>query len=48
MRAFYRGLLQERAPPETALASAMRRILGEVPRDPVFWAGFTATLTAVN
>jgi len=48
MRAFYKGLLRENRRPESALTLAMRQMLLQGPRDPVFWAPFTATIASVH
>ncbi|HTV80184.1 MAG TPA: CHAT domain-containing protein [Steroidobacteraceae bacterium] len=48
MQNFYVRLLREQQRPALALASAMREVLREGPRDPAFWAGFTATVRALN
>jgi CHAT domain-containing protein/tetratricopeptide (TPR) repeat protein len=48
MQAFYKGLLLENRRPESALALAMRQMLRQGPRDPVFWAPFTATIASLN
>jgi CHAT domain-containing protein len=48
MQAFYKGLLQENRRPESALTLAMRQMLQQGPRDPVFWAPFTATIASLQ
>ncbi len=48
MQTFYKGLLQENLRPESALTLAMRQMLQQGPRDPAFWAPFTATIASLN
>jgi CHAT domain-containing protein len=48
MQAFYRGLLRENRRPESALTLAMRQMLRQGPRDPMFWAPFTATIASLH
>jgi CHAT domain-containing protein len=48
MQAFYKGLLEAHRRPESALTLAMRQMLQEGPRDPVFWAPFTATVASLQ
>jgi CHAT domain-containing protein len=48
MRVFYKGLLQENLRPEAALTLAMRQMLQQGPRDPAFWAPFTATIASLH
>jgi CHAT domain-containing protein len=48
MQTFYKGLLQENLRPELALTLAMRQMLQQGPRDPVFWAPFTATIASLQ
>jgi CHAT domain-containing protein len=48
MQAFYKSLLEARRRPESALTLAMRQMLQEGPRDPVFWAPFTATVASLQ
>jgi CHAT domain-containing protein len=48
MQTFYKGLLQENRRPESALAGAMRQMLRQGPRDPAFWAPFTATIASLE
>ena len=48
MQSFYQSLLTQHLRPETALTLAMRQMQRQGPRDPVFWAPFTATLAALH
>ena len=48
MQSFYRSLLQKHLTPQSALTLAARQLLREGPRDPVFWAPFTATITSLQ
>jgi CHAT domain-containing protein len=48
MQAFYKGLLEAHQRPESALTLAMRQMLHEGPRDPAFWAPFTATIASLQ
>jgi CHAT domain-containing protein/tetratricopeptide (TPR) repeat protein len=48
MQAFYKSLLEAHRRPESALTLAIRRMLREGPRDPVFWAPFTATVASLQ
>jgi CHAT domain-containing protein len=48
MQTFYKGLLQENLRPESALTLAMRQMLQQGPRDPAFWAPFTATIASLE
>jgi CHAT domain-containing protein/tetratricopeptide (TPR) repeat protein len=48
MQAFYTGLLEAHRRPDSALTLAMRQMLQEGPRDPVFWAPFTATMASLQ
>ncbi len=47
MQSFYKALLQENRRPETALTIAQRQMLQQGPRDPAFWAPFTATIASL-
>jgi CHAT domain-containing protein len=48
MQAFYKGLLEAHRRPESALTLAMKQMLQQGPRDPVFWAPFTATVASLE
>ena len=48
MQAFYQSLLEAHQRPESALTLATRQMLKEGPRDPVFWAPFTATVASLQ
>jgi CHAT domain-containing protein len=48
MQVFYKGLLQQNLRPESALTLAMREMLQQGPRDPAFWAPFTATIASLH
>ena len=48
MQSFYKALLNEHRRPESALTLAIRQMLEEGPRDPFFWAPFTATVASLQ
>jgi CHAT domain-containing protein len=48
MEAFYKSLLELHRRPDSALTLAMRQMLQQGPRDPVFWAPFTATVASLQ